>query len=124
MNDGLLYRDEYYKIVNAAIKVWKYHGYGLRENNYENSLIIELRKRGFRTQQQAPYRVFYEEEPVGDYKIDLIFENIIVLELKSCEAICDEHVSQTLTYLKVSGLRLGIILNFGPKCLEHRRVVF
>lgn len=60
---------------------------------------------------------------VGEYQTDLIFENIILLENKTAEAICDKHVEQVVHYLKITGLRLGIILNFGPNGLEHRRVI-
>jgi GxxExxY protein len=109
--------------VGAAIRVWKTLGYGFLEKVYENALVIELRKRDFRVEQQKPVKAHYEGQIVGDYVADIVVNDAILLEIKSAQFIADEHVAQTLNYLKATGIRLGIILNFGPEQLEHKRLV-
>lgn len=120
----LIYKDEYYRIVNAAIEVWKRLGYGFLEKVYENALIIELQKRGFEPEQQKKFTIRYDGLVVGEYCSDLIVNNIIIIELKSARNFAEEHVAQVINYLKASTLRLGILLNFGPNGLEHKRIVF
>lgn len=119
----LLFKEEYYEIVNAAIQVRKTLGYGFLEKVYENALLIELRKRGLTAQQQKPISVFYEGQVVGDFYADILVNDQIILELKVGEAIAKEHIAQILNYLKATGIRLGILLNFGPKGVEHKRYV-
>ena len=120
---NLIFKEECFEITGAAIQVWKTLGYGFLEKVYENALAIELRRRGFQVLQQAPIKVQYEGEIVGDYYADVLVNESILLELKSAEAISTAHVAQTLNYLKATGLTLGIILNFGPNKMEARRLV-
>jgi len=121
--EKIIFKDESYEIVGAAIRVWKTLGYGFLEKVYENALVIELRKRDFRVEQQKPVKVRYEDQIVGDYVADIVVNDAILLEMKSAQLIADEHVAQTLNYLKATGIRLGIILNFGPERMEHKRLV-
>ena len=121
--EKIIFKEESYEIVGAAIRVWKTLGYGFLEKVYENALVIELRKRDFRVEQQEPVKVLYEDQLVGDYVADIVVNDAILLEIKSAQFIADEHVAQTLNYLKATGIRLGIILNFGPEQLEHKRLV-
>lgn len=120
----LIYKDEYYRIVNAAIEVWKKLGYGFLEKVYENALIVELGKRDFVAEQQKKFTIHYDDQIVGEYCSDLVVNNIIIVELKSAKDFAQEHIAQVINYLKASGLKLGILLNFGPNGLEHRRIVF
>jgi GxxExxY protein len=120
---NILYKEESYEIVGAAIQAWKTLGYGFLEKVYENALAIELRKRNCRVEQQKPVEVYYDGHVVGDYVADIVVNDTILLELKSAETIADEHIAQTLNYLKATGIRLAIILNFGPDRLEHKRLV-
>jgi GxxExxY protein len=120
---NILYKEQSYEIVGAAIQAWKTLGYGFLEKVYENALAIELRKRNCRVEQQKPVEVYYDGHVVGDYVADIVVNDTILLELKSAEAIADEHIAQTLNYLKATGIRLAIILNFGPEKLEHKRLV-
>ena len=123
MEDGILYREESYQIVAAAIQVWKTLGYGFLEKVYENALAFELRKRSTGVELQKPLKVQYEGCNVGDYVADMVVDGKIIVELKSAKAIDSAHVAQTLNYLKATGLRLGLILNFSPKELQFKRVV-
>jgi GxxExxY protein len=123
MEERILYKDLSYSIVAAAIQVWKTLGFGFLEKVYENSLVIELRKRGVPCEQQKHLQVFYDGQNVGDYATDIVVEDKIILELKSAKAIDDSHIAQTLHYLKATGLRLGIILSFGPEKMDYKRVI-
>jgi GxxExxY protein len=122
-NGKVLYRDLSFEIVAAAIQVWEILGYGFLEKVYENALTIELDKRGLPCEQQKPVKVFYDGQVAGDYVADVIVDGKIILELKSANGIDSAHMAQTLNYLKATGIRLGIILNFGPDKMEFRRVV-
>ncbi|HVN80669.1 MAG TPA: GxxExxY protein [Terriglobia bacterium] len=124
MSEQIMFKGESYEIVGAAIEVWKKLGYGFLEKVYENSMAIELEKRAIPFEQQKPIKVFYEGRIVGDYIADIIVGGKILLELKSAQAINDAFLAQTLNYLKATGIRLGIILNFGPDKMESKRVVF
>ncbi len=119
----LLFKDECYRIVGAAIRVRKTLGYGFLEKVYENALGIELLAEGFRVEQQKPVRVFYNGTMVGDYVADVIVNGEILLELKSAKSLTDEHQAQVLNYLAATGMRLAILLNFGPTGLDHKRLV-
>ena len=123
MDDNILYKELSYEIVAAAIDVWKNLGYGFLEKVYENALMIELRKREIPCEQQRPIKVRYDGQIIGDFIGDILVNNEIILELKSAKGIDNAHIAQILNYLKATGLRLGLILNFGPHRLESKRVV-
>ena len=111
------------RIISAAYKVTNTLGAGFLEKVYENALMIELKNHDLKPKQQEPIKVMYDGVIVGDYLADIIVENEIILELKSGKAIEDIHLAQTLNYLKASGLKLGLILNFGKPKIEIKRVV-
>lgn len=123
MDTNLLHKELSYKIVGLAMKVHSTLGYGFLEKVYENSLMILLKKEGIEAQQQKGIKVFFEDEIVGEYVADIIVNDQILLELKSAECLVDAHRSQVLNYLKATGLRLGILLNFSKTGLEHQRLV-
>ena len=101
------------KIIGAAIEVHKALGPGLLESAYEECLCHEFGLRGLSNERQKPLPVIYKgiELDCG-YRLDIVVENTIILELKSCEKIEPIHKAQLLTYLRLSGLHLGLILNF------------
>lgn len=123
MEDKILYKDLSYEIVAAAIDVWKTLGFGFLEKVYENALMVELRERKIPCEQQQPIKVQYHGEIVGDYIGDIVVDGKIIIELKSANAIDGAHVVQALNYLKATGLRLGLVLNFGPDKLDFKRVI-
>ena len=101
------------KIIGAAIEVHKVLGPGLLESAYEKCLCHELKLRGLSFDNQKPLPlVFKGEELDCGYRLDIVVDNAIILELKSCEKIEPIHKAQLLTYLKLSGLTLGLVLNF------------
>jgi len=120
-------RDELNKIsegiINAAYKVSNALGAGFLEKVYENALAHQLIKDGMRIEQQKPIKVYYDDVVVGDYFADLVAEGAVIVELKTVKCIEDIHLAQTLNYLKATGLKLGLIINFGKPRVEIKRVV-
>jgi GxxExxY protein len=123
MEEKIIYKDLSYKIVGLAIQVWKELGYGFLEKVYENALMILLYENGIKAEQQVPIKVNFHGKVVGDYIADILVENQIILELKAQDKIVDVHKAQTLNYLKATGLKLAIVLNFGKDRLESERLV-
>lgn len=111
------------KIIRAFYTVYNTLGYGFLEKVYENALTIELRGMGLKVMQQAPIKVYYRSEVVGEYFADLLVEDAVIVELKAAEGIAPEHEAQLLNYLKATEIEVGLLLNFGPKP-EVRRKVF
>jgi len=99
------------KVLRAFYKVYNTLGYGFLEKVYENSLAIELRKMGLEVQQQAPIKVCYEGEEVGDYFSDLLVAACVIVELKAVKALDDDHHAQLLNYLKATEIEVGLLLN-------------
>ncbi len=108
------------QIVDAAIKVHKALGPGLLESAYEACLAYELRKRGLAVATQVPLPIVYEEIhlEVG-YRIDLLVENKVVVELKSVEAVVPIHRAQLISYLKLSDHKVGLLINFNVELLKQ-----
>ncbi len=124
MEDKVIYRELSYKIVGLAMQVRKELGFGFLEKVYENSLMVLFRENNIIAEQQVPIKVRFHGHIVGDYVADILVDNSIILELKALDRILTIHEAQTLNYLKATGLRLAILLNFGKDLLEHRRFVY
>lgn len=90
------------RIIRAYYNVYNTLGYGFLEKVYENSLIIELLKLGLHGRKQVPIKVSYDTKEVGVYVVDIIVENLVILEIKSAESLCEEHEAQLLNYLKAT----------------------
>lgn len=105
------------RVIGAAIEVHKTIGPGLIESIYENALAYELSLRGLRFQRQVCIDVFYKGQIIKGQRIDLIVEDEIILELKSVSRVHEVVFAQILSYLKFTGLKRGLIINFGEKRL-------
>ena len=115
-----------YKIIGAAIELHKTVGPGLLESAYENALAFDLREMGLEVNQQVPMPFVYKnvKQDIG-YRIDLVVNSKVIIEVKSIENLAPVHYSQTLTYLRLSGMKLGLLINFNSKMLKdniHRIV--
>ena len=100
-------------IVDAAMKVHSTLGPGMLESVYEKCLMHELRKRGFKVQNQLWLPVVYDGVQIeGGYKVDLLVEDLVIVELKVVEHLLDIHKAQLLSYLKLGGKRVGLLINF------------
>ena len=111
------------EIIGAAFEVSNVLGGGFLERVYENALNVELNLRGIKTIQQAPLKVFYKEELVGDYIADILVENEIIIEVKAVKELDRVHLAQCLNYLRITGLKLCLLLNFSKPKVEIRRIV-
>ncbi len=111
------------KIIGCAFKVSNQLGPGFLEKVYENALILELRKSGLSFEQQVPLKIKYEGIVVGDYDADLLIEKSILVELKAVTALDKNHYAQCLNYLKATGLKLCLLLNFGTQKVQIKRII-
>ena len=125
MPDELLFRDEVYHIIGACVSVHKEKGNGFAEPVYQDSLEIELEFLSIPYDRQRNYQLFHRERPLRHtYTPDLLCFDKIIVELKAVKCLTDEHRAQLLNYLKVTGLQLGLLVNFGshPR-LQWERIV-
>lgn len=107
-------------VIGCAIEVHRVLGPGLLESAYETCLTYELRQKGLTVQQQIPMPVIYKEVKLEHgYRMDLLVERRVVVEIKSVDFISDVHEAQLLTYLKLGDHRLGLILNFNTQMLKN-----
>lgn len=119
----LLYKEEVFQIVGCAMEVLNTLGHGLLEKPYENALVVELSLRGIPYVQQKRYEVIYKSVNVGEYIPDLIVYNKIIVEIKTIDSITNIQRAQLINYLKITGLRVGLILNFKNPKLEWERII-
>lgn len=106
--------------LNAAFSVHNHLGPGLLESSYQACLMYELNKRGLAVEAQVPVPLVYDGQHLLDvgYRIDILVERELVIEIKSIEAIAPVHRAQLLSYLRLSGRRLGLLLNFNVELLR------
>ncbi|WP_188220570.1 GxxExxY protein [Flavobacterium pokkalii] len=100
-------------IIGVFYNVYNELGYGFLEKVYHNSMIIELKSRGFEIKSQKKLNVFYKNEIVGEYIPDIIVNHSVIIELKCVEYMTDTHECQLLNYLKATDCEVGLLLNFG-----------
>jgi len=110
------------KIIGAFYAVYRHLGYGFSEKVYENSLALELRKLGLQVEQQKPIEVYYDGQVVGEYFVDILVNETVILELKAAHQLAKDHEAQLLNYLKATTVEVGLLLNFGPKAEFKRKV--
>ena len=119
----ILYKDLSYKIIGLAMKVHNDLKQGFLEKVYENALMVLFEENSIKAVQQKNLEIVYYGKNIGDYIADIVVEDKVILELKIVEKITDIHIAQTMNYLKITNMNLGIILNFKNNKLEYRRVV-
>jgi len=109
--------------IGCAMTVLNTLGVGFLEKVYEQALALEIRNRGLSVARQQAIAVWYNGSVVGEDYADLLVEDALLVELKVAKALDDAHRAQCLNYLKATGLRLGLLLNFGVPRLSIRRIV-
>ncbi len=119
-----LYKEETHQIPGCAIEVINELGHGLDEKVYENSLVVEFQRRTLKFDQQKNFPVRYKGVEVGRFIPDLIVFSVIVVDAKTIDKITDHERGQMLNYLRITGLRVGLIINFAHAKLEWERIVF
>jgi GxxExxY protein len=121
--EKLLLKDEVYQVVGCAMEALNGIGHGLHEKIYENSLVVEFKLRGIAFEQQRRFPVVYKGVQVGEFIPDLITHGAIVVDTKVIERITDHERGQMMNYLRITNLRVGVILNFKNAKLEWERIV-
>jgi GxxExxY protein len=111
------------RILEAAVAVHKALGPGFLESVYQKAMEVALRHREMPFQQQKESQIFFEQENVGLHKLDLVVGSEIVVELKAVKALEDIHYAQVKSYLKATGLHVGLLLNFNAPTLVAKRIV-
>jgi GxxExxY protein len=122
-NEKLLSRDEVFQIVGCAIEVLNTRGHGIVEKPYENALVVEFRQRKIPFRQQPAFDVLYKGEKVGLFVPDLIAFDSVVVDTKVIDRITDHERGLMLNYLRITNLRVGVILNFKHRKLEWERII-
>ena len=110
------------KVIGCAYRVANGLGCGFLERPYENAMAHELRKLGLSFQQQAPLVIRYDGVVVGDYIADLVVEGCVLVELKAAKGLDDVHTAQCLNYLKATGLKVCLLINFGTPRIQIKRL--
>ncbi len=121
----ILFKEESYKIIGACFEVHKILGHGFKEVVYKDALEMELVKAGIPFTREKYFNIFYKDQKLKHgFIADFIAYDNIILEIKIGTYIGEPYIKQTLNYLKASGVKLGIVINFGKPSLEYQRVVF
>jgi GxxExxY protein len=121
----IFFKEESYKIVGVCMEVHTNLGMGFKEAVYKDALEVEFKIQGIPFVREKQFKINYKGIVLPHkYYADFIMYETIVLEVKSTAFIVDNFIAQTINYLKASGIKLGIIANFGEKSFTHKRVVF
>ena len=121
--DDLIHRELSEAIIGCAMTVHSTLKPGLREKTYERALVIELNKRGITTDQQKSFNVVYDGKVIDQMIPDLIVSDAVVVDTKCVSAFDDAHIAQIIGYLSITGLRLGLLINFKHSRLQWKRIV-
>ena len=122
-NTKLLLKDETHQLLGCAFDVLNEIGHGLNERVYENALVVEFRLRGIPFEQQRRFPVMYKGTQVGEFVPDLITFGSVIVDTKIIDRITDHERGQMMNYLRITKLRVGLILNFKHARLEWERIV-
>ena len=121
----ILFKEESYKIIGACFEVHKILGHGFKEAVYKDALELELIKLEIPFTREKPFIIIYKEQKLRHFFVaDFVIYDTIILEIKIGSYIGEPYIKQTLNYLKASGLKLGMVINFGIPSLEYQRVLF
>jgi GxxExxY protein len=120
---NLLHQNLSDTILKIYFEVYNVLGYGFLEKVYQNAMYFELKSKGYKVEAQKQIKVYYKSQLVGDYFADLLIDDSIILELKACECLMDEHKAQLLNYLKATDVEIGLLLNFGT-APEFKRSIY
>jgi GxxExxY protein len=125
MNGALKHKEITEKIIGASFEVHKFLGNGFQEVIYQRALAWEMRQAGLNFNREIEQDIFYKDlpEPIGTRRADFVVEDKVLVELKALVKLEDVHLAQALNYLKAYRLEVGLLINFGSKSLEFKRLV-
>jgi len=119
----IIYKELSYAIMEALYEVHKVLGPGFSENIYEEAVCSELLARNIMFERQKNIEIKYKGDTIGEYRLDVVVDEKVILELKAVGDLNEVFKSQLLSYLKATGYKLGILANFGVKSLQYKRIV-
>ena len=115
------HEDITHRIIGCAYKVYNTLGFGFLESVYKKAMVIEMGKNDLSVEEEKALRVYYDDQVVGEFYVDLFVEQEIVLKLKSVKNLVREHEVQLVNYLNALKKEIGLLINFGPKGVEVKR---
>jgi GxxExxY protein len=118
----LSHRELSERVIGAFYETYNELGHGFLESVYENAFAIQLQQCGLRVERQHEVVVRYRGHVVGEFRADILVEGLLLVEIKAMNALMPIHEAQLLNYLKATGIRLGLLVNFGPRPQFRRRV--
>ncbi|RME04000.1 MAG: GxxExxY protein [Bacteroidetes bacterium] len=119
-----LYKDETYRIIGCAMEVHRHLGCGFLEAVYQEAMEIEYQKQGIPYYREKVLEIQYKGIPLQKtYIADFVCYDKIIVELKALNSLSSEHLAQVLNYLKATGYRLGLLINFGAESLQYKRII-
>ncbi len=120
----ILYKEEAYKIIGICMEVHRELGIGFSEVIYKDAMEIEFQRQGVPYQREAPFAAFYKEIPLDrEFRVDFTVYDKIILEVKAASGLVVENERQTLNYLAMSKMKLGLLINFGALSLQSKRMI-
>ena len=122
-NEKIIYPELSYKIIGFAFNVYNEVGFGLQEKYYQRMLMIEFEKKNICYKKEYFVKLKYQDKIIGNYKLDFLVDNKIIVELKVKPKIGYTHVKQVLAYLKATNLKLAIIIYFTKEGVKYRRIL-
>jgi GxxExxY protein len=120
----LLHKEVTKQIIGAAIEVWKELGYGFLEKVYQKAMKVELELRGIKAETESQIKVYYKRQLVGNYQADLFVNDCVIVELKVADKYNSLDEAQLLNELKATGIKVGLLINFGRHKAEFKRFVY
>jgi len=111
------------QVIGAAMKVHSALGNGFQERIYQRALAIEMAKHGLSFRREIEMQIYYDGQEIGKRRVDFLVEDKVMVELKAVTQLEDAHLAQAINYLEAYHLEVGLLLNFGARSLEYRRVV-
>ena len=120
----LIYKEQSYKIIGVCMSIHRILGMGLKEVNYKDAMQIDFLEQGIPFEREKKFVVKYKDHLLPNpYSADFVVFDSMIVEVKSVSCLIEEHRAQTLSYLAVSGLRLGLLINFGERSLNWHRLI-
>ena len=123
-NTEFLYKEITEQIIGAAFEVYKVLGYGFLEKVYHKALVVELKLRRLPIEEEYAIKVIYKNEIVDEYYADIFVERKVIVEIKVDDKYNSQHEAQLLNYLKATGIKIGLLINFGKSKCEFKRLIF
>ena len=111
------------KIISCAMEVHKRLGNGFQEVIYQRALAIEMRLAGISFNREFEMPIFYRDEQIGTRRVDFFVEGVVLVEIKALTKLGDVHLAQAINYLEAYNLEIGLLINFGVKSLEYKRLI-